>query len=105
MIAAFVIWTACALIPLFLAVHAWNAKTPVGFFSNEEPPEVTDVRAYNHAVSLLWAGYALVFELLGIPFLFSHQNSPVFILPVLSTVFLSIGQILVYLHILSKHRK
>ena len=105
MIAGFIIWTVCALIPLGLAVYAWNAKSPVGFFASEQPPEVTDPKAYNHAVSRLWLAYALIFEGLGIPFLFSHQNSPIFILPVLGTVFLSIGLILVYLQILSKFRK
>lgn len=105
MIAGFVIWTVCALLPVGIGIHAWNAKKPVGFFASEEPPEVKDPIRYNHAVSRLWIAFALLFELLGLPLFFLRQNSPVFILPILGTVFLCIGLILVYFRILAKHGK
>ena len=76
MIIAFGIWTIVALVFAGIGIGAGRSKKPVGFFTTVEPPKVTDVKKYNHAVSLLWIVVAVIFEAMGIPFLFLKQNSP-----------------------------
>ena len=76
MIAAFVIWTILAFVFLGIGIRSAKMEKPAGFFSNVKAPEVKDVAGYNHAVSRLWIRYALLFEVIGIPFLFLKQNSP-----------------------------
>ena len=104
MIIAFLIWTGCAL--LFLGTGIWcrKAEKHVGFFANSKPPEVTDIRAYNHAVSRIWFTASILLEILGLPFLFFIQNSPAFIFTYLGTVFLCLGMITCYTFIESKYR-
>jgi hypothetical protein len=105
MIIAFIIWTAVSLSFLVIAYITSRKETPAGFFSNEkEPPKVKDIRGYNQALSRLWIGFAILFELLGLPFLFFRQNSPAFLIPGLGVPFLCIGLIILYLNILSKYQ-
>ena len=54
MIIAFGIWTIAAFVFAGIGISAGKSKKPVGFFTTVEPPKVTDVKKYNHAVSLLW---------------------------------------------------
>ena len=105
MTAGFVIWSAIALMLLGIGVWCLLSKKAVGFFAGVEPPKVTDVRKYNRAVARLWFVYAVLFELLGIPFLFLSQNSAGFLLPVLGTAVLSIGLMIVYNRILGKYQQ
>ena len=70
-----------------------------------EPPKVTDIRKYNHAVAILWFVYAALFELLGIPLLFLKQNSAGFILPVLGIPLITIGLVIAYNLILPKFQE
>ncbi len=105
MIIGFVIWSITAV--LFLGIGLWSRKSEkaVGFFSNTKPPEVTDTVKYNKAVSVIWFAFATIFELLGLPLLFLKQNSPLFIIVVLGTVFLVIGIVIAYIRIEGKYRK
>ncbi len=105
MIAAFVIWTVLAVIFAVIGIRCRSSKRAVGFFANSPPPEVRDIAGYNRAVSSLWLGAALIFELFGVPFLFLKQNSPLFLFPVLGCVFWSIGLIITYLRILDRYGK
>ena len=105
MIAGFVIWSAIALMLLGIGVWCLRSKKAVGFFAGVEPPKVTDVRKYNRAVARLWFVYAVLFELLGIPFLFLSRNSAAFLLPVLGTAVLSIGLMIAYNRILGKYQQ
>ena len=105
MIIAFIIWSACCVLIIGLAVWAWNGKKAVGFFAGVDVPKVKDIRKYNHAVSTIWILYAILFELLGIPFLFFRQNSPIFILPVLGVAWISILLPVAYTRVLAKYEQ
>ena len=54
MIAAFLIWTVISLILLGIGILDWRSEKAVGFFTGVKPPEVTDIRKYNHTVAVLW---------------------------------------------------
>ncbi len=105
MIAAFIIWTIVALIFVGIGVWAWFSKTEVGFFAGVKPPEVKDPVKYNRQVAMLWFGYALFYELLGIPFLFFKQNSAMFIVTILGVMALTIGLLVAYTYISVSNKK
>lgn len=105
MIPGFLLWSVCAMLFLGIAVYARRSQRAVGFWANVKAPEVSDVKQYNRAVSNLWLAGAFLFELLGIPFLFARQNSPLFIISVLGTVMLVLGMMIRYSFIESKYRK
>ncbi len=105
MIIAFVIWSIIAILFLVIAVRCRHSEKPAGFWANVQAPEVTDVKEYNRKVSNLWIVFTVLFELLGVSFLFCRQNSPLLILPYLGTVFLALVTMVVYSQIESKYRK
>lgn len=102
---AFLIWTIICICFLGIGIYSRFSKKEVGFWANAKVIEATDVQAYNKAVSKLWIVFAILFELLGVPFLFMKQNSPLVIISILGTVFLVIGIILAYTMIENKYRK
>ena len=102
---AFIIWTIVAFVFVGIAISARKSKEAVGFFTGVKPPEVTDVKAYNRAVSNLWVIVAMAFELMGVPFLFLEQNSPYFIFIMLLIMPLVIGMAIAYLQIERKYKK
>ena len=104
-ILGFSVWSLVALVMLVIAIVDLRSEKPVGFYTGVKPPEVTDVKKYNRAVSTIWFVYFGVFELLGLPLLFYEQNSPIFIIPILGVVFLSIGIIIAYNAVLNKYKK
>ena len=103
-IIGFAIWSIVSIIILCIGISAWNSKEPVGFFTGVKPPEVKDIRKYNHSVALLWIAYALLIEILGIPLLFLEQNSAGFIPIIFGVVIITIGLIVAYLKIERGHR-
>ena len=105
MLIGFIIWSAVSLLLLGIGFWSWNSGKAVGFYSGVKPPEVKDVRKYNHSVAVLWFVYALLFWLLGIPFLFLKQNSALFLLSILGTVAITLTLVIVYQKILQKYRK
>ncbi len=105
MLIGFIIWTACAVVMLVIGIVSWISKKPAGFFAGVEPPKVSDVKKYNHSVAILWFVYGALFELLGLPFLFYKQNSPVFIVTLLGTVAITLGLVIAYHFILSRFEK
>lgn len=105
MIIAFIIWSLVAILFVIFGVSARKSKEAVGFFSGVKPPEVKDVKAYNYAVSRLWFIFALLYEILGVPFLFFKQNSPYFVIIMILIMPLIIGMVVVYLRIEGKYRK
>lgn len=105
MLIGFIIWSAVSLLLLGIGCWSWNSGKAVGFYSGVKPPEVKDVRKYNHSVAVLWFAYALLFWLLGIPLLFLKQNSALFILSILGTVVITLALVIAYQRILQKHRK
>ena len=104
MIIAFIIWTIVAILFMGIGISAGKTKVPAGFFTFVDPPKVTDVKGYNHAVSVLWIVAAAIFELMGIPFLFLKQNSPMAFLIVFGVVVLIVGMMIAYSRIEDKYR-
>lgn len=103
-IIGFIIWLIVSLIYVFIGIYAWNAEKPVGFFTGQKPPEVSDTAGYNHAVAKIWFVYAAVMMLLGFPLL-AGQNSPYMILSVFGAMFGVIGIIVAYLKVERKYKK
>lgn len=103
MILTFSIWTIVSLIFVCIGISCRKSKEPVGFFTFAKAPVVKEVTAYNRAVSNLWLIFALILEIIGIPFLFLEQNSPYFLLISIILIFLVIGIIAAYTKIQSKY--
>ena len=103
MIFAFILWSLISLVFLGIGIWSWRSKKPVGFFSGVRPPAVSDVRKYNRAVAMLWFVYALLFVLLGLPFLFLKRHSAGFLLSVLGVPVISIGLAVAYTRILRRY--
>ncbi len=104
MIIAFIIWSIVAVLFLGIGISGRKSKEAVGFFTFVKPPVVTDVSKYNHSVSIFWIVVAVIFEIIGIPFLFLEQISPMFIPVIFGAVALIIGMIIVYLRIEKKYK-
>lgn len=105
MMIGFVIWSIVAAIFLGIGISCRKSSEAVGFFTFVKPPIVEDVEHYNYAVSILWFIVAGVFEMIGIPFLFLKQNSPLFILMIFAVVILLIIMMIVYFKIEAKYKK
>jgi hypothetical protein len=104
MIIGFVIWSITSVIMLAIGIWSYRSDKPVGFFTGVNPPEVKDVKKYNHAVAILWFAYAILLELMGIPLLFLKQNSAGFIPVFLGTILITIGLGVGYTVIEKKYR-
>lgn len=100
----FIIWTLVAILFLVIGFVTMRLKTPAGFYTFGNPPEVKNVEDYNRAVSKLWIGSAIVFEVIGIPLLFIKQNSPVAIILIFGVLIWMFGLILVYSHIEQRYK-
>ena len=105
MIAAFIIWSICAILFVAIGIISRLSEKPAGFFANVKPPKVNDVKNYNCAVSNIWFVGAVIFEILGLPFLFFEQNSPGFLIIVIAVPFWAIGMMAAYLKISAKYTK
>jgi hypothetical protein len=101
MLAAYLIWLACALLCIGIGIYTRNMQRPAGFFTGDNPPEVTDTAAYNKAVGRLWIRYGIELALIGLPLLAVHQNqfSLWWIFLMLGTPFISILLAVSYLKI------
>lgn len=110
MIIAFIVWSLVAVLFLVIGLVDRKSEKPVGFWSNAKPwsnvkkLEVTDIRAYNNAVSTIWIVFAIVFEILGLPFLFFGQNSLVFLAVMAGVVVLIIGIMFAYVKVEGKYK-
>lgn len=104
MVIGFVIWSIVAGIFLSIGISGWKSKDPVGFFTFRKPPTVKDVKKYNQAVSLLWMIAAAVLEIIGIPFLFLKQNSPLFLPIIFAIIILILAMMIGYTKIEAKYR-
>lgn len=105
MLAGFIVWSVVALLLCGIGVLALRSNKAVGFFAGVKPPEVVDVKKYNHAVAIIWFLYAGVVELFGIPLLFLKQNSALFVVSILGVVMSSIGLAIAYTLIEAKYTK
>lgn len=105
MMIGFVIWSIVAAIFLSIGISCRKSSAAVGFFTFVKPPIVEDVKRYNNAVSILWFVAAGILEIIGIPFLFLKQNSPLFILMIFAVVILLILMMILYFKIESIYKK
>ena len=105
MVVGFIIWSIVVIIFMLIGISAWKSKQEVGFFTFATPPKMKDVVKYNHAVGKLWFSFAAILEVIGIPFLFIEQNSPIFILIIFEVMILVIAVIIIYLRIEKKYRQ
>jgi len=96
MLIAFCIWSLLALLFVVFGICTLLAKKPMPFWTHERKIEVSNVKAYNKALALLYFVYSFVMLILGIPMLLSRQNSAGFIIPVLGLPIASILMIAVY---------
>ncbi len=103
MMPAFIIWSLCAVVLLVIGIIDLRSEKPVGFFAGVKPPKVRDVKKYNRAVARIWIIGAVIFELLGLPFLFLGQNAAGFIIIEIGTVFWAIGLMIAYVLISAKY--
>lgn len=104
MIIGFIIWSIVPIIFLGIGISSRKANEAVGFFIFAKPPKVEDTQRYNNAVSTLWFVAAAVLEVLGIPFLFSKQTTPIVILIILAVRILILAMLYVYFTIETKYQ-
>lgn len=103
---AFCIWSLSSLLFVVFGICTLLAKKPMVFWAHERKIEVSNVKAYNKALAILYFVYSLVILILGIPMLLSSQNSAGFIIPVLGLPIASILMIAVYVTCIeAKYRK
>lgn len=105
MIIAFVIWSVLAVVFGIIGIVARKSQKPVGFWANNKAPNVTDVRRYNRAVSMLWFVFAVSYEIVGIPLLLCKQNSLLALISAFGAVALSLGLMIGYIQIEIKYKK
>lgn len=105
MVIAFLVWSICAAVFLAIGISCRKANEAAGFFTFAKPPEVTDIRRYNHAVAALWFTAAVILEIIGVPLLFLEQNSPLFVPVIFAVIVLVIAMMVAYLRIEAKYRK
>lgn len=87
-------FSAFALIGLFfliLGIRCRHSEKPSGFWANAEQFEVTDVHAYNKAMSKLWFVAAILYTSLGLPLLTPANILLVILVSVVGTMIVSIG--------------
>lgn len=104
-IIGFVIWALCSLLFVVIGIIAWNKKEPMGFWAQAEPPKVKNVKAYNRAVAKIWFFFAVGMFLLGLPLIIGGQNSPLIVLSILGSMFLSILICVIYIFVEKKYKE
>lgn len=102
-------FSAFALIGLFfliLGLRCRHSEKPSGFWANAEQFEVTDVRAYNKAMSKLWFIAAVLYTALGLPLLTPANILLVILVSVIGCMIVSIGIMIFFTTIIEpKYRK
>ncbi|MDO5155938.1 MAG: hypothetical protein Q4D51_08220 [Eubacteriales bacterium] len=101
----FIVWCISAMIFVVLAVVCFCSKKAVGFWANSSQKlEVTDVKAYNRAMGILWMIFAVVLCCLGIPLLQEGEESVPLILFVTGggTIVECIALMIVYVFLIEK---
>lgn len=100
----FIIWMVASCIFVVIGFSSWHSKAPVGFFTFVRPPQVTDIKRYNHAVAIIWFVFAGCMALLGLPLL-AGQNSPYVMISIVGMMWLCIGIVIAYCRVERKYRK
>ena len=106
---AFIIWAMVGVVFIVMGIYNMNSKKekPFGFWANAEVEAIEDVKAYNRALGKLWFVYGILFVLIGLPLLgIDEQSTGLFIIPIVGTVLISIGAMVVYSIVIeAKYRK
>lgn len=90
MLLAFIIWEFMGACFVALGIYTLFSKKVTRYWANvSKKIEVTDVKKYNRAAGTLWIIFAVIFCLLGLPFLIG-QNAPWAILSCIGAMFDSI---------------
>ena len=87
-------FSAFALIGVFflvMGIRCRHSDKPSGFWANAEQFEVTDVRAYNMAMSKMWFVAAVLYTAIGIPLLTPANILLVILISLVGTMIVSIG--------------
>lgn len=84
---AFIVWTAVTCIFAVMGLIHYKSNEVKGVAHDKVPdiPE-NNVKAYNHAVGILFWSFSVLLELLGLPLLFLKQNNPIYLITILGTV-------------------
>ena len=102
-------FAAFALIGVFfliMGIHCRRSDKPSGFWANAEQFEVTDVRAYNKAMSKLWFAAAILYTAIGLPLLTPANILLVILVSVVGCMVVSIGLMIYFTTVIEpKYRK
>lgn len=102
-------FSAFALIGLFfllMGIRCRHLDKPSGFWTNAEQFEVTDVRAYNKAMSKLWFVAAFAYTALGLPLLTPANILLVILISIVGTMIVSIGLMIFFTTVIEpKYKK
>ncbi|MDO4975706.1 MAG: hypothetical protein Q4E53_00435 [Eubacteriales bacterium] len=101
----FAVFTLVAILIFAIAITTWKSEKAVGFFTGIKPPKVKNVKAYNHAVAKIWFVFAVIFELLGLPFLWIGGDSVYGLIVSIFVMIWALGLIITYLIVEQKYKK
>lgn len=100
---------AYALIGLFfliMGIRCRHSDKPSGFWANAEQFEVSDVHAYNKAMSKLWFVAAILYTSLGLPLLTPAYILLVILISVVGCMIVSIGLMIFFTTVIEpKYKK
>ena len=88
---AFATFALIGLFFLIMGIRCRHSDKPSGFWANAEQFEVTDVHAYNKAMSKMWFVAAVLYTALGLPLLTPANILLVILISVVGTMIVSIG--------------
>lgn len=91
----FMSWVLVGLLFIVIGVVDCFAKKPVGFWSNGNIPQISDVKRYNKAVGKLYCVFGVLFIPLGLPLL-AGQNEPVVFISLVGAFVWVIALMLIY---------
>jgi len=102
-------FSAFALIGVFflvMGIRCRHLDKPSGFWANAEQFEVTDVRAYNKAMSKLWFVAAVLYTALGLPLLTPANILLVILVSIIGCMIVTIGIMIFFTTVIEpKYRK
>ena len=102
-------FSAFALIGVFflvMGIRCRHSDKPSGFWANAEQFEVTDVRAYNKAMSKLWFVAAVLYTALGLPLLTPANILLVILVSIIGCMIVTIGIMIFFTTVIEpKYRK
>lgn len=102
-------FSAFALIGVFflaMGIRCRHSDKPSGFWANAEQFEVTDVRAYNKAMSKLWFVAAVLYTAIGLPLLTPANILLVILVSMIGCMIVTIGIMIFFTTVIEpKYRK